>query len=112
MTEREFLRGGCYALAIWLHQRTGLQLVGLYDEDGTLHHAMVANDAADMVYDARGAVPVQVASLLRGRRCAGTILKPASTADVMKLASVCEPVSQRAISAFVRKVPGLSALLG
>jgi hypothetical protein len=48
------MRGGCYVLALWLHNKTGLPLYGLWDKKGEIAHAFVYDPATNLAYDARG----------------------------------------------------------
>jgi hypothetical protein len=54
-TEYDFMNGGCYVLAIWLHNRTKLPLYGIWHDDD-IAHGFVYDETKDIAYDARGAI--------------------------------------------------------
>ena len=85
------MRGGCYALALHLHEATGLPLMGLYDEVGTLHHAFVADFDQEVAYDARGATDLDGVQLYHGRECAGQLMREATVEDVRAYADEHDP---------------------
>lgn len=80
--ESDYLRGGCYALAAWLHLKTDLPIYGLFDDDGLMHHAMVGDHDGQTLYDARGRISPEWAFMIRGRRCMGTNLREATLQDL------------------------------
>lgn len=106
-----FMRGGCYAMALWLANKTGLPIYGLFDDRDGLHHAFVLDTVKNVAYDARGAVPMDRIMIYRGRRSSGTIVRPASRGEVEHLASMVDLVSERTIRAYVRQQPDLSELI-
>lgn len=84
----ELMRGGCYALALYLHRRTGLPLHGLFDEagsEGSMHHAYVFDAASGLAYDARGAVRLDRIAVFRREEGTGRFPGPAKRADVRAL---------------------------
>lgn len=53
-----YLRGGCFALAIELHRKTGLPLWGLLLDD-ELHHAFVLDPDQGVAIDIRGGMSIE-----------------------------------------------------
>lgn len=102
--EAEFMRGGCFALALHLHRKTGLPLYGLADTAGHFHHAFVLD--GDHALDARGRVPLALIRLYKSRVCAGERLQelPIDTAEALMAES---GVTLRQASAYARKQPAL-----
>lgn len=116
MDANDFLRGGCYALALWLHRKTELPLYGLFDDHGEMHHALVGDHEGETFHDARGRVPVACVRTIRGRRCAGEHLREVSVEEVeatrdlaLKFGNI-NP-SDRQVAAFARKSAHLRALV-
>lgn len=112
MDANDFLKGGCYALALWLHRKTELPLYGLFDDQGLMHHAMVGDHDGKVMYDARGRVSADWAHMMRGRACAGRNLRETNVED---LEDMCEMARQfhgidpsdRQVAGFVRKTDDL-----
>ena len=77
-----YMRGGCYALAAYLADRSDYSLHGCFDPEGTLHHAFVADPATGQAYDGRGAVRIEGVTRFRGRASAGEIVRPVDRATV------------------------------
>lgn len=76
-SDQNWLGGYCWDMAIALHETTKLPLYGLFDEDGTCHHAYVWDDRFERGIDGRGMLSLD--GLIGGGRrgkCAGTIPKP------------------------------------
>lgn len=73
-SEEDLIAGGCYGLAIVLHEKTGLPLHGLFDASGACHHAFVHDETTGIAYDARGGVSLQDILSYKGRPCMGQIV--------------------------------------
>lgn len=116
MDASDFLRGGCYALAAWLHLKTELPIYGLFDDHGLMHHAMVGDHDGQALYDARGKVSADWAHMIRGRRCMGTNLREATLQDLRDLHELTTAMgginpTERQIINFARKTPALRELV-
>lgn len=116
MTENDFLRGGCYALAAWLHLKTELPIYGLFDDGGLMHHAMVGDHDGQVLYDARGKVTAEWAYMIRGHRCMGTNLREATLQDLRDMHELNTALggvnpTERQIINFARKTAVLRDLV-
>ncbi|MCW3782970.1 hypothetical protein [Defluviimonas salinarum] len=102
---RRYLRGRCWVLADELVRATGLELWGLRDENGDLHHAFAADPAAGLAHDIRGTMPIdRVAegSAARGGRCV-----PIARADMIAISGAFDAAeireARRVLRAHLRK---------
>jgi len=116
MDASDFLRGGCYALALWLHGKTDLPLYGLYDDHGEMQHAMVGDHDAERFYDARGRVPAVAVRMMRGRPCAGSDLRETTVEEVRAMRDLAArhgnpSPTDRQVAAFARKSPYLREIV-
>lgn len=116
MTETDFLRGGCYALAAWLHLKTELPIFGLFDDGGLMHHAMVGDHDGTALYDARGKVSPDWAFIIRGHRCMGTNLRETTLQDLKDMQELVTATggicpTERQIIRYARKHPDLRELV-
>lgn len=119
-TQGEFMRGGCFVLALYLHTKTKLPLYGLWDGD-VMHHAFVYDAATDTAYDARGAHQgLETIKYYRGLPSKGVAVRPATVAEVRCHAEFAQKEADlwgrtiprpRAIPSFVRTVPSLARLI-
>lgn len=115
MDANDYLKGGCYALALWLHRKTELPLYGLFDDQGRMHHALVGDHDGQTLYDARGRVTAEWAFMQRGRPCAGRNLRETIAEDVEDMCEMARHFhridpSDRQVAAFVRKIAPLREL--
>lgn len=94
--ETLFMKGGCFALAKHLHEKTGLPLYGLVDDSGYIHHAFVKKD--DFGIDIRGKVPLDRIHIFKGRESAGKEIKPISMNELEKNIKLTDPVSTRKLN--------------
>ena len=111
--EREYMSGGCFALALYLHEKTGLPLLSLADDDGHVHHACVSIPDGRFA-DARGILP-DLYSLIRykGRLCAGQHPETIEYDELKRMAIEQNMLnySPQALNAFVRKTRALNELM-
>lgn len=113
----DLMHGGCYALALHLHRRTGFALHGLFgtadDPEDAMEHAFVVDPGSGLAYDARGASPVgEVAKPFRGRPPAGTFARPVSAAAVRRLERCARREwPSRALRRFCLAEPDLSQVV-
>lgn len=102
-----YLRGGCFALAIELHRKTGLPLWGLMlDEE--LHHAFVADGDADLAIDIRGQMPIDAVS--KGARYEdGLEAREITEEKIMETVFSFDPEelreARRSINDYLRRLP-------
>lgn len=82
----QYMRGSCYALALYLADRTDLQLYGCFSETGALHHAFVADPVSGQGYDGRGPISLTTVLHFRGQICAGSAVRPVERALVAEYA--------------------------
>lgn len=109
----DFMKGGCYSLALWLHRKTGLTIYGLFDGD-QMHHAMVGDGTT--FYDARGRVSLATVRHFRGRLGAGTEIRattPEDCEDYIELIKAIHGLtfSNGKIASFVRSNEDLVELI-
>lgn len=112
----DLMRGGCFAMALWLHRKTELPLYGLFDEAGDMHHALVLDEAEDVFYDARGRVQRNLVGFSNGRRSAGTILREATVAEVQAFQATAASLTgiaptDRQLAKYARETGPLRELL-
>jgi hypothetical protein len=121
-SESDFMSGGCYALALWLHRRCSLPLYGLYDAESVLHHAFIQDTKSGTFYDARGEHnSIKSIRHYRGIASRGTVIRSVSLAvvqeyarDVVEIARIMgrkPPPSIRTIAHFVRSHSRLARLV-
>lgn len=82
----QYMRGSCYALAMYLHDRTDLALYGLFDTHGTMHHAFVADPQSGTAYDGRGRTSLSTVMRFRDQPCRGEIVRPTDRTTVAQYA--------------------------
>lgn len=80
------MRGWCYALALYLADRSTMELYGCRDEDGVIHHAFVYDSVAGVAYDGRGRTSLDYVTRYRGVTCAGKHVGPAPRQEIEELA--------------------------
>lgn len=73
------MRGKCWDMAVALHRVTKLPIQGLYDAEGTCHHAFVLTQDGQGL-DARGLQPIE--KLKEG--CAGQEVRSMDLADIAR----------------------------
>ena len=78
--QMRYLRGGCFVFAQELRRHVRRETGRMLDlralwVDGRPEHAFLVDSEADCAYDARGRMPVDIATLAEGSACAhlGTI---------------------------------------
>lgn len=54
-----YLRGECWAMAVELSRKTGLEIWGLRDERGDIHHAFVVDAQSGLAIDIRGSMQIE-----------------------------------------------------
>lgn len=97
-----YMRGGCYALAAYLADRSDYALYGCFDDAGTMHHAFVADPETGQAYDGRGAVRLDSVTRLRGRLSAGQSVRPIDRATLdLWAAQALDAPSEAEIRRFV-----------
>ncbi|NDV50374.1 hypothetical protein [Salipiger sp. PrR003] len=106
-----FMRGGRYALALHLHEATGLPLMGLYDEVGALHHAFVADFDEEVAYDARGSTDLDQVQWHRGRECAGQEMREAAAEEVRTYADEHDPAHVSDLDEHIAATKGLRDIM-
>lgn len=119
-TQNNFMRGGCFILALWLHAKTKLPLYGLWEGD-VMHHAFVYDAATDTAFDARGSHKgLEGIKYYQGLPSKGTEVRPTSVAEVRDHAEMAQQEADmwgrtmprpRMIPSFVRTVPSLMKLI-
>jgi hypothetical protein len=78
----QYMRGSCFALALYLADRSDFTLFGLFDEAGAMHHAFVANPETGTAFDGRGRTSMSGVLRFRGLPCAGQQVRPVERALV------------------------------
>jgi hypothetical protein len=109
MTESEMMRGGCFALAEWLHHATGLPLYGIVGTPNEIHHAFVVD--GDMAYDGRGEVELKSVHSYKGRAAAGGMVEPISLSLLQEYSQGLFYIHPDEIEAFCDQNSDLSDLL-
>jgi len=84
-----YLRGGCWVLAIELAKHTGLQLWGIRDGQGNLHHAFVADGSRGIAIDIRGSMPLE--NVVEGCAAMDPKLEPIGKDEIL---SICGSFSR------------------
>ncbi|MEP3669940.1 MAG: hypothetical protein ABJN42_24785 [Roseibium sp.] len=104
-----YMRGGCWAMAHELSKKTGMDLWGLRDDRGDLHHVYVADPERGIAIDIRGGMPME--KIAEG--CQAQIAGPASLDEILRHIGSFEPAelreARKVIQAHLSGLPKASA---
>ncbi len=109
LSERDMMRGGCFALAAFLHKKTGYPIFALSDERGDLHHAFVVDGSYAL--DARGQISLENVHMYKGVPAKGRTLVEVPLARIEEFTDGSFYISDEEVSNFCDQVPDLNDLL-